>query len=325
MGDRPASLLVRRPAGEAPARLVRLPETPGSPADAQPEDYRQAFERAYETLGRAARKLQATRSAAPRLYRELLGRPAEQRRLLIRNGRRFANWGLAELLLGEAQRCWAEDPASAEEAARLACEILARPAAERELRPFQQDLGARAESLVAHAHLLRGELSDAAEALAGARAHLRQGSGDPLEEAHLLEVEARLERARRCPQAAVLALRQAVVAYRRAGERVAAARALLLAASVVRELGETQGAIRLLHRARTLVPDGQEPRVLLSVLRALVPLLGETGRTREAAAALTEARKLALKLGGPARRVRLPEEGARVLAFSWLTGDPVSS
>jgi hypothetical protein len=273
--------------------------------------YRRAFQAAYASLSQVAQRLAEVRGAAPALYRELARHPAEQRRLLVRNGGRFSSWGLAELLLAEAQRRWDEEPAAAEQAARLAVEVLGTLAPERDSRPFVEDLKARAAGWLAQAHLARGEEQAAADALRQARGHLARGSGDLLEEAHVLEVEALLERARGSLDSAVLAQRRAVVAFRRAGENALAAQALLGEAALCREAGETARALSLLVRARDLLGGREAPRLLLSIERRRISLLRETGREREAAAVLAEARRLALRLGDRAELLRLRQAEGR--------------
>jgi tetratricopeptide (TPR) repeat protein len=288
----------------------------GAPVASFPElSYQAAFQAAYAGLGRTARRLQETRSAAPRLYRELHGHPPEQRRLLARAGGRFANWGLAELLLAEAEEGWAADPAAAEDAIRLALDVLGSLAAELDFRPLLQDLEARAWSLLARVHLSRADSREAGRALERARQHLVQGSGDPVEEAHLLELEARLDCELGEREAGVVALRRAILAYRRAGEQGDAARALLAQATIFREAGQPARAVRLLLRARDLLKGGDESHLLLGIQRTLVILLHEAGRSEEAAAVLAEARRLALALESRVELLRLRQTERRVLSF----------
>jgi hypothetical protein len=286
----------------------------GPREDSRPEArYRLAFQSAYATLNRAAILLAEARNAAPALHRELRRLPAEQQRLLVRNGGRFANLGLAELLLQRAQRECTEAPQAGAEAALLAIDVLESLGGDGELQSILQDLEARTQTVLGLCRLREGDLAEASARLARARCCLARGSGDPLEEGGLLEAEADLYAARRSSRAARLGYQRAAAAYRRAGEETLACRVLLRAAA---EAGTADLALRLLQEARGTFPPAGDPTLLLAIERNLIAVLQTLGRGGDAAAAMARARKLALALGSRSELARLRQAGGRVVPFA---------
>lgn len=317
-GDRPAAQAEdrRREEAPAPSRRDRLrgllsaivPSSPPPPSAAS--RYDQAFDRVFSRLSVAATSLEQDRESAPLLLTGLLAAPAEGRTLLIRNSRRFQSWALADLLLRQSRAAWNDDPFRAEELATLALQVAESLDTSRGREPVVHDLTARAWSYIANARRIASQPQRAEEAFRQAEKLLAQGTGDPLEQARLLDLQASLHRDQRRLEEATHCLDQALAAYRRAGEEGLASRALIKKTIIWREDGHPGRGIPLLQRLAQQIDGERDPNLLLSIQHNLVMALNESGRSEEAQVLLPTVRKLALQLG-----TRLD-----LLRLRWLDG-----
>ncbi len=297
------------PAAGARMREVLANVTPLHSPDVA--SYRTAFARVMAKLDREAHRLEQSRSLAPALLSELLGQPQQRRMLLIRNSSRFQTWGLAELLLEEARACWTEDACAAEDLVRLALAVTQELEAGGESASFIRDLKARGWAFLANARRIRSDLAAAEKAFTVARQLLAEGSGDPIEQAQVMELEASLLRAQRRFDDGSKLLKRVIRAYRRAGEPHLAGRALIKQAMLLREAGQPSEGIPLLERAALLIDPQAEPRLLCCLRQNQLGLLNESGRAAEAEAMLPQLRRLVHRFGS---RIDL-------LRFHWLAGN----
>jgi hypothetical protein len=153
--------------------------------------YESSFTHVFALLEGMASRIEGQRAAARDLFAELVRLAPPQRRLLLANSRRFATWALAELLLDEASRAAAADPAEAAELTACALEVTRRLPPEDLDEALRCDLEARAWGL--RARSLAGADPEAARAaLAAAERLLARGTGDPVERARLLDLGAAL-------------------------------------------------------------------------------------------------------------------------------------
>lgn len=268
---------------------------------------------AYEGVTRAvADKLRATglaiereRAAAPTLWSELEEQPPARRALLVENASRFHNYGLAELLLDECRRAWSEDPAHAEELAELALAVTYR--LERRIHgpALLNDLKAEAWACIANCRRIRSDLRSVSEAFEIADGFHARGTGDPSEEATLLDLKASFLRDQRRFEEALAAIDRVIGIYRETGEAHQEGRALIKKATAYRALDRLEDAIALLHEAAAKIDAEREPRVLLCLKNNLALYLGEAGNPLEARKMLREIRRLAIQSGTPFDRLRL--------------------
>lgn len=135
----------------------------------------------------------AERAHAPVLYAELMALPSRARRRAAAAQPRFFTLGFVAHLLTESSHL--EDPTDLAEHARLALEVAEHLPADRYPEALVWDFRGRACVVLARARRQVGNLSGAAAALAVAQAFLEEGTGDPLEEARLLEELAALREA----------------------------------------------------------------------------------------------------------------------------------
>jgi tetratricopeptide (TPR) repeat protein len=253
------------------------------------------YDRVLTETGRAVesfeRALKEERRAAPGLYVELTEAPAEQREGLAVDPR-FQTWGVAELLVERSLEVSPRDPAHGEKLGLLALALMNHLDASRYGTERIEDLRAQSWAHVANACRLRSDLLGAEEAFGRAASHLEKGTGDSLERAVLLDLEASLRRDQRRFDDAFKLLRRAVSIFLDYGERHRAGRSLVNLATVHHHSGDPDGSIPLLQRALEMVDSEQEPRLLLCARHNLVLYLSETGRFEEAQRAYSEARPL---------------------------------
>ncbi len=258
-----------------------------------------------EKLRIAGLAIERERAAAPTLWAELEKQPPERRALLVENASRFNTYGLAELLLTECRRIWPDDPARAEELAELALTVTYR--LERRIHgpALLNDLKAEAWAYIANCRRIRSDLRSVSEAFEIAGAFHARGTGDPGEEATLLDLKASYLRDQRRFEEALAAIDRVIEIHRRTGEAHLEGRALIKKATVCREMDRLEEAIVLLHEAAAKVDAEREPRVLLCLKNNLALFLGEAGNPLEARKMLREVRRLAVQTGTPVDRLRL--------------------
>jgi len=206
-----AALMKKENPGETGARL------PVPPAADPGEAYDAALRRAVEGTRQTHERLMQERRDAGRLWHFLESHPAAHRRILIRNDRRFQNWGLYDCLRERFRHLLQREPHSALEAAELTL------AAAQGLSPAIYGAGSvrdfQGEALIdlGTARRIAGDLAGAQTALDQARAILAMGTGDPLEKAALESARAALLRDLGRPQEAEQAERLAARLAHRVG------------------------------------------------------------------------------------------------------------
>ena len=255
-------------------------------------DYGRAIAAAERRLLVHAQSLAAERAEAPARLAELMEQPPERREMLIRNHPRFQTWGLLERLIEHArEQCFA-NPLSAESLARLALSLANALEAGYYGAERIEDLRARAWGYVGNALRVRFELQGAEEAFEKAFTLLRQGTGDVLERALLLDLRASLRRDQRRFAAAERLLLRALRIYREVGETHRVGRALVSMSLVYEQAGTPERSIPLLHEALELIDAEREPRLLWSAHHNLITTLAEAGRFMEARGLFIQARPL---------------------------------
>ncbi len=270
-----------------------------------PGAYEHVTESVAEKLRIAGLAIERERADAPTLWAELESQPPARRTLLVENASRFQTYGLTELLLGECRRIWSEDPARAEELAELALAVTYR--LERRIHgpALLNDLKAEAWAYVANCRRIRSDLRSVSEAFEIADEFHSRGTGDPSEEATLLDLKASYLRDQRRFEEAIAAIDRVIEIHRRTGEAHQEGRALIKKAMVFREMDRLEEAIGLLHDAATKIDAEREPRVLLCLKNNLAAILSEADDPLEARKMLREVRRLAVQTGTPVDRLRL--------------------
>jgi tetratricopeptide (TPR) repeat protein len=254
-------------------------------------DYDQAFERGRQAVLDLETCLQRERDEAPGLFVELTDRPVEQREILLQDAR-FRTWGLTELLVERSLEVSLKDPGYSEELGLLALRAADGLDAGLYGAARIEDLRARAWVHVANACRIKSALQGAEEAFRHAWEYLEKGTGDFLEKAILLDLNASLKRDQRLFDDSFRLLKRAISIFLHLGEQHRAGRSLVKMATVYHHSGRPEEAIPLLQQALGLIDPEQEPRLLLCARHNLADYLAGTGRFQEAQRAYNETRHL---------------------------------
>ncbi|HVR98969.1 MAG TPA: hypothetical protein VMW27_20280 [Thermoanaerobaculia bacterium] len=255
-------------------KLLRLPRTA--------PDYGRILDCKAQEISHRQLAFEGERTRAAVLVCELMAHARETRELILRNHPRYHTWGMFELLLEESRAASFQDCAHAEQLAGLALVQTAYLDPDYYGAARIEDLRARAWSYRANARRIRADLQGAEEGFRQALLHLQQGTGDPLERALLLDLQASLRRAQRQFPEAVCLLRRAVQSFEELGERHRAGRSLVNLATVHEQAGTPERAIALLYAAIRKIDSDQEPRLVLCARHNLITNLADAGRFLEA-------------------------------------------
>jgi hypothetical protein len=260
-------------------------------AGAPPGGYEAAFELGAKRTAEESAEVLAERLRATTLWAILESKPHERRLALVAGDRRYHSWALAARLLEVAADLHWRGPGRAVEATRLAVAVIDH------LQPgayppgLVHDLRGRALGGLANALRLGEDYAAARAAFTAAWDELAQGTGDPLERAHLFYLEATLLLAAGDFGGAADQLRPAAHLYRLYGDAHQESRILRTLALATGYLDPLQG-VALARQALQLVHRCRDPRLELSIRHALIWFLNDGGSPREALALLDRSREL---------------------------------
>ncbi|MBW8876215.1 MAG: tetratricopeptide repeat protein [Acidobacteria bacterium] len=279
------------------SRLAYLPREAtaeaGSSAVSRAET---AYETALQASGRTAADweaiLERERNESPGLFLEILEEPAERREDLLATTPKLHTWGVFELLVERSLEVTLQDPAHGENLGLLALHLSEHLDPERYGVERIKDLQGRAWAYAGNACRMRFDFPAAEEAFLIAHARLKEGTGDDVERAILLDLRASLRRDQRRFDEALRLLGRAVAIFLATGERHRAGRSLVNLATVHHHAGDPAAGIPLLHQALELIDPEREPRLLLCARHNLVFYHAELGRFLEAQKLYQEARPL---------------------------------
>ncbi|HEX4497150.1 MAG TPA: hypothetical protein VIE43_15865 [Thermoanaerobaculia bacterium] len=255
-------------------------------------EYGPALEGASRSLRSIEEVYGRERAAAPALYAELVQHPINRHLLLVRNCPRFHSWGFCEHLLYRGQTQSYEDAALGEKLSLLAVEVLDHLETSLYGAEPLEDLRARAWSYVANARRIQEDLQGAEEAFTFAFSFLRLGTGEPLERALLLDLNASLLTEQRQFPKALGLMRLSLAIFLKLGEMHRAGKTLVKMATVHSLTGEPEQAIPVLYRALELIDPDREPRLILIARHNLIDDLIEVEQLMEAQKLLAQSRPL---------------------------------
>lgn len=255
-------------------------------------DYSLALERSARTVRERQMALERERSEAGGLLNELLAHRPERQALLAGNDRRLHTWGLLELLIERAQESLLERRPESERLGSLALAVAERLDSVYYGEARLEDMRARSWSIIAESRRLRSDFPGAGEAYDHAHEHLRAGTGDPLERALVLDLEASLRRCERRFEEARRLLRKAIEIFVENGENQRAGLSLVNLSIVHRAEGELARALAVLDEALRRIDGIEEPRLQLCAEHHLIHTLASAGRLMEARGLLLKKRPL---------------------------------
>lgn len=255
------------------------------------EAYEEVFARALAFAGEEERRLALEKVRGWALWAELepLNPPARFAR--VEAEARFHTFGLYERLL-EASRWYNRaDPAEAVDVVRLAVLVAERLDTARLGEERWADVRAGAMAALGNALRIAEDFEEARQAFDQAWHLLRQGTGQPLERASLISLEASYRKDVGELELAESSLEEALEIYRKAGDSHLQGRVLLQMGEIVGHAAPERG-IAHLRRALALLDFSREPRLELSAQHALAQYLSDSGQPEEALAVLERARPL---------------------------------
>lgn len=230
------------------------------------------------------------RGLAAEQFREFLRHPPARQWTLLRNSNRYDSWAFCELLLDAGFDAIYDDPHRSLELCEMGILIVERLGTGPYSDSHLEDLRCRAWGRAANAMRAASNLPGAERALAKAAVHLRQGSGDPLEEAEHIYFTASLRRAERRLDEALRAIHRSRRIYRMLGDRHLEGRSLMCE-STIRDLrGEIEESLACCRQARELVDPDRDRRLAIAAHHNLVWQLMCAHRPVEALAELEELR-----------------------------------
>jgi tetratricopeptide (TPR) repeat protein len=254
--------------------------------------YEDAFESALRFADAAERRAAVSRLRGWGQWAALESLLPEERLALVMAERKFHHWGFFHALL-DAGRWYAfSDPREAVLIAELAitvCELLDAAMAGGE--EAAADLQARAHAFLGNARRLASDLPGAREAINEAWCLHAEGTGDPLEKAHLLSLDASYIRTIGEFETAETTLEEALRIYTTAGDLHLQGRTLLKMGDAIGYVNPERG-IAHIRRALALINTSRESRLEICGQHDLARLLTDAGRPDEALAIVNRARPL---------------------------------
>ncbi len=268
-------------------------------------DYTSAFDRAKLGLRRRQIDLATEQDQVPELFRELTAHPLEHQRLLVANSPRFRSWTLCDRILEAAREAGFEDPARALELAELGTEMAERldPSIYGPAR--MKDLAARAWAARGNAERIRSDFQAADKSFQKAEQLLKQGTGDPLEKAHIQLLKISLLGTQQRFREAFHLLDRVVAIGRKWGDFQLCGKALIARGLLCALANETESVHRFLTEGLQWVDPAVEPRLVVCARHNLIVHLVDSGRHAEAQHLLQETRPLYDRLGDRMNLLRL--------------------
>jgi tetratricopeptide (TPR) repeat protein len=289
-------------------------------AAAVPLSYGEAFARSWREVERHEAELALERAAAPLLLRELLAQAPETQWERVAQDTRLRTWSLCEQLL-DLSRDWGfQNPTRALELARLGVDVAMRlsPAVYGGSRV--NDLFARAWVMQGNAQRIQSNFQEAEKSFAQAERLLRQGTGDPLEKAHLLLHKASFSGGQQRFGEAFRLLDRVTGIARRCEDPELHGRALITRGFLLGIARDTEAAMRYLKEGIRKLDPASDLRLLVAAHHNLTLYLTESGKYLEALELLDSARPLYRQLGDQMSLIRLRWlEGKIAIALGHLT------
>ncbi|MBZ0089848.1 MAG: hypothetical protein K8H90_05660, partial [Thermoanaerobaculia bacterium] len=207
--------------------------------------------------------------------------PDEQRELALRaavcQSRAFV-----AAFLEAAWNALLDDPQRALQMSELALEVAEHLEPDDAGPEALEDLRARAWGRVANCRRALSDFDGAHRALQQARVHLARGSGNPLERAEVLYMEASLLRDQKRFSLALTRLEQSGSIYRELGETSHEGRTYLAEAGIFSYDGRNEEAVLAAQKAIQLIDVDRQPKLALAARHNLVVALARLERYQEA-------------------------------------------
>lgn len=267
--------------------------------------YEEAFLRSWQEVERREAELSRERAAAPELLHDLLAQTPKHQWERVAQDSRLQTWSICERLL-DLSRDWGfQDPNRALELAQLGVDIAMRLNSAVYGESRVNDLFARAWVMQGNAERIRSNFQEAEQSFLQAEGLLKQGTGDPLEKAHLLLHRASFYGGQQRFGEAFRLLDRITTIARRYEDPQLHGRALLTRGFLLGIARDAEAAIRYLKEGIRKLAPASDLRLLVVAHHNLTLYLTESGRYQEALDLLGSARPLYHQLGDQMSLIRL--------------------
>ncbi|MFL6259460.1 MAG: hypothetical protein ACJ76Y_07095 [Thermoanaerobaculia bacterium] len=290
-------------------RLVRLIQ-PAAEGEAREKtvpacDYSAAFATANRAVSEFLTPEPAESKPPALLLADLEPMAASERLRRVGEGGPFATPGVVRALIDRSHASRykdADETLQLAQLARIASEACSPDGAGGEMR--LADLRTRAWGQYGNALRLCGRPQEAEGAFATAREYRRQGTGDPMLHAWLLERMTPLYIFQKCFKEAVEMCEEAGKIYQELGENQLLASTLVQKAIATLYSGEAVQAVRILNQAIPLI-DGEDSHLLMAACHNLIRCYIDLDRPDQALALYSEIRALYQESDDPLIVLRL--------------------
>lgn len=257
----------------------------------EPQAYAEAFLHLLRETDETERRLAHEKLRAVGQWAEIEGLSSPERLWRVRNDPRLQNWGLFERLLEKFRELSWRDPAQGVDVAHLALAVAERLDPERYGTTKVFDFQAAAWATVANSKRIASDFEGAEESFQEARQRLRSGTGDVLQEASLISLEASLFKDLGKLEQAASHLERAIQIYRSVEDRHLEGRMLVQQSEALGHLDPARG-IELVQGALALIDPLREPRLEICARHNLIWFLNDSGQPWEALVLLETSRPL---------------------------------
>lgn len=269
-----------------------------------PERYDGVFQRLLGSMDEVRLDLARERLRGIGLWHVLEKYDQKRRLAMIRQDPRMHTWGLYDRLLEQCRILGFRTPSSAVQVAELALTVVEILDPARYGTARIADFRAGAMAALGNARRLSSDFEGARNALRLAREELRQGTGDPLEEAHVFSLQASWHKDLGEFEEAVEILDRTLVIYRELNDTHLEGRALIQQSDIFGYF-QPDKAIELAQKGLARIDPLREPRLEWCGRHNLAYFLNDAGRSEEALAMLEVSRPLYEQFQDPWTRMHL--------------------
>lgn len=255
------------------------------------EAYEEVFQRALVFATEEEQRLALERLRGWAQWSSLEPLNPQARFAAVESDKSLQTWGLYDRLLEASRWYMRTEPAEAIDVVRLAITVAERldPAALGEKRVA--DLLASAWAALGNVKRIAADFEGSRRAFNEAWRIVAEGTGDPLEAAHVITLEASYIKDVGEFETAESSLEEALEIYRKAHDSHQQGRILLKMGEVIGYVNPGRG-LEHIRKALALIDTVREPRLELCAWHDLAKLLNESGRAEEALAVLDRTRHL---------------------------------
>ena len=255
------------------------------------EAYEEVFQRALAFATEEERRLAWERLRGWELWASLEPLNPQTRFASVEANESFHTWGLYDRLLEASRWYMRTEPAEAIDIVRLAITVAERldPVALGEKRVV--DLLASAWAALGNVKRIAADFEGSRRAFNEAWRIVADGTGDPLEAAHIIGLEASYIKDIGEFETAESSLEEALEIYRKAHDPHQEGRTFLQMGDVIGYANPERGLIHI-KKALAFIDAGKEPRLALCAQHDFAWFLNESGQAEKALAVLDRARPL---------------------------------